>query len=291
MIDCIHGDCLEKMKDIPDGSVDMVLTSPPYDNLRSYNGNNKLWNKTVWKNIIKELYRVVNDGGVVVWVVGDKTINGNETGTSFEQALYFKSVGFNLNDTMIFEKQNPLPTDKRYRYCDCFEYMFVFSKNRNKTFNPLLEKTTTKRTYKSSWGRKNDKLISSVGKTRTTKDFKVKKNIFSYAISKGGATKNNNAFKHPAIFPEKLASDHIISWSNEGDTILDPFMGSGTTGVACVNLNRSFIGIEQDENYYNLGVNRINEHIKNPESKKVKVKKINKKEDPISIDPFEIFFK
>ena len=108
-IKLIQGDCLEKMQDIQDSSIDLTVTSPPYDNLRSYNGNNALWGEHVWKAAIKDLYRVTKDGGVVVWVVGDATIKGSETGTSFKQALWAMECGFRLHDTMIYAKNNYMP--------------------------------------------------------------------------------------------------------------------------------------------------------------------------------------
>jgi len=251
------GDCLERMKEIADGSVDLTVTSPPYDNLRTYN-NSLDWGEHVWKPVLEELFRVTKQGGVVVWVVGDATIKGSETGTSFKQALYAKEVGFNLHDTMIFRKTNGLPTDKKYRYNQSFEFMFIFSKGRNKTFNPLHEPTRTQRKYKSSWGRGiDDKIITLTGATRDTKPTKVRDNIFNYAISSGGSTKSKLAFKHPAIFPEQLANDHIISWSNEGDTVLDCFMGSGTTGKMAALSGRKFIGIEKDAGYFEIACKRI----------------------------------
>ena len=192
---------LETMAKMPDCFVDLTVTSPTYDDLRKYKGYDFDFESTV-----KELYRVTKQGGVVVWVVGDKTINGSETGTSFRQALGFMDTGFNLNDTMIFEKKNPLPTDKKNRYYQCFEYMFVFSKGMPKTFNPLTEPTTgVRKTYKSSWGRNSDdKMIISTGKERTVADTKIKRNIFQYGISLNVATKDKIAFEHPAIFPEAL---------------------------------------------------------------------------------------
>lgn len=259
MIKLMQGDCLERMKEIESGSVDLTVTSPPYDNLRSYNGNNEFWGERVWKEVLKELFRITKEGGVVVWVVGDKTINGSETGTSFKQALYAMDCGFKLNDTMIFRKNNPIPTDKKYRYNQCFEYMFVLTKGRNRTFNAIFEPTRSNRKYKSSWGRGlDDKMILNTGKDRQTKKEKVKDNIFNYSISKGGATKDRQAFKHPAIFPESLANDHILSWSNEGDLVFDPFMGSGTTGKMAKINNRSFIGIELDHDYFEVAKERIN---------------------------------
>ena len=256
-INLLHGDCIEEMAKMDAGSIDLTVTSPPYDNLRTYE-NSLEWNEGIWKRVLKQLYRVTKLGGVVVWVVGDATIKGSETGTSFKQALYAKEVGFNLNDTMIYRKTNGIPTDKRYRYNQCFEFMFILSKGNPDSFNPLREQTRSKRTYKSSWGRaSNGKMILGTGQTRKTAKDKVRDNIFDYAISRGGATKDISAFGHPAIFPEKLACDHITSWSNEGDTVLDPFMGSGTTGLAAKQLGRSFIGIEKVEKYFEIAKARV----------------------------------
>jgi site-specific DNA-methyltransferase (adenine-specific) len=253
-----NGDCLELMKTVPDGSVDLTVTSPPYDNLRTYNGNNDQWGEHVWRDVISNLHRVTTDGGVVVWVVGDATMKGSETGTSFKQALYAKEVGFNLHDTMIYEKDNPPPVGGSNRYYQNFEYMFVWSKGTPKTFNPIM------RTRKNKW---NDKRTERFKGFTRDKDgnFKKKKvsltgevkvsNIFKYVV--GGGNSVEVGTKHPAAFPDKLANDQIISWSNEGDTVLDPFMGSGTTGISAKNLNRSFIGIELDKDYYNIAKGRI----------------------------------
>ncbi len=241
------------MQRMEDGFIDLTVTSPPYDNLRDYNGYH-----FPFEEIARSLYRVTKEGGVVVWVVGDQMVNGSETGTSFRQALYFITTGFRLNDTMIFRKTNPFPTDTRYRYSQCFEFMFIFSKGRNITFNALYEPTKSKRKYKSSWGRdSNDKMIGNTGAQKITKSMKIRDNIFDYAISIGGATKNKDAFKHPAIFPEKLAHDHIRSWSNENDVVYDPFMGSGTTAAMCIKLQRQYIGSEISKEYCLLAEKRI----------------------------------
>ena len=245
------GDCLERMKEIPDGSVDLTVTSPPYDNLRTYN-NSLDWGEHVWKPVLQELFRVTKKGGVVVWVVGDATIKGSETGTSFKQALCFKEIGFNLHDTMIYQKNKTHVYDPRqHRYKQSFEYMFVFSKGKPKTFNPIrvdcknAGKINNSSTYYQKDGTKKSRFYK--GKY---KDTKIKDSIW-YFHSGGGRT------GHPAVFPEKLAHDHIISWSNENDTILDPFMGSGTTGIACHELGREFIGIELDEGYFKIAQTRI----------------------------------
>ena len=248
----MQGDCLERMKEIPDGSVDLTVTSPPYDNLRTYNGNNALWGEHVWKAAIKDLFRVTKDGGVVVWVVGDATIKGSETGTSFRQALYAMDCGFRLHDTMIYAKPNfsavgALAT----RYAPVFEFMFVWSKGSVRTFNPIKDRQC-KSVGKVKIGtiRQRDgstKRMSNEGRIQPA--FGQRFNIWEIApqSQKG----------HPAPFPEALARDHIISWSNEGDTIFDPFMGSGTTGKMAKLLNRRFIGIELDQGYFDIAKQRI----------------------------------
>ena len=250
----LQGDCLELMKDIPDGSVDMVITSPPYDNLRSYKGSLD-WGEHIWKPVLSELYRVVKQGGVVVWVVGDSTIKGSETGTSFRQALYAKDVGFNLHDTMIYRKQNPI-TLSHNRYEQEFEYMFVLSKGRPATFNPLkVACKTAGRKYNTKRPQVYDMSAKRHNREEyiVTKTHKIAGNIWNYTI---GTDKKTNT-SHTAPFPLKLAQDHISTWSNEGGVILDPFAGSGTTGVACQNLNRNFILMEQEPEYVEIIKQRL----------------------------------
>lgn len=244
MTDLKLGDCLELMKDISDKSIDLVITSPPYDDLRNYNS------KVDFKAVAQELYRIIKDGGVIVWNVNDKIKNGSKSLTSFRQALLFYEIGFNVNDVMIWKKTNPMPQVKQPRYNQCFEYMFIFSKGKPKTFNPIMvDCKSAGKEYKSTC-----KKITK-GKERTYKEFNINKqkidnNIWEFAVAQ-------NKTKHPAVFPLELPSRHIQSWSNEGDVVLDPFMGSGTTGIACKNLNRNFIGIELDENYFNIAKERI----------------------------------
>ena len=262
MIDIRCGDCLGLMKDIPDNSIDLTVTSPPYDNLRTYNGNIEQWCFEKFQDIAKELFRITKDGGVVVWIVGDATVDGSETGTSFRQALYFKEIGFNLHDTMIWRKTNPMPKVKTKRYFDVFEYMFVFSKGAPKTFNPIMVDC-------KCGGKLYNSTCKNIGgeNGRTRKAFilntqRYKDNIWDISVAQ-------NKTAHTAVFPEKLVEDHILTWSNSGDIVLDPFMGSGTTGVACVNTNRNFIGIELDENYFNIAKNRIEEAQKSAEQIKI----------------------
>jgi DNA modification methylase len=255
----IQGDCLEKMKDIKDGSIDMVLTSPPYDNLRTYNGSLE-WGEHIWKPIIQELFRIVKDGGVVVWVVGDATIKGSETGTSFKQALWAKECGFNLHDTMIYQKTGcAMPSPNRY--LSNFEYMFVFSSGKPKTYNLIEDR---KNRFPERWG-KGRKVRKKDGSWSYRENYKAKEygrrfNIWKYNNGgQGYGSSDKFANEHPATFPEQLAHDHIISWSNEGDIILDPMAGSGTVGKMAKQLNRNCILIEKDPKYFKIAEKRINE--------------------------------
>ena len=240
--------CLETMAKMPDGFVDLTVTSPPYDNLRTYNGFS--WD---FEATAKELYRVTKRGGVVVWVVGDATVKGSETGTSFRQALHFMDCGFNLHDTMIYRKLNPIPLTHN-RYEQAFEYMFIFSKGKPNTFNPIKIPCKTAGTV---YNIKRPKAISEASKRDrdeiiTTNNTKYKDNIFEYYVGKKQGTQT-----HPAPFPEELAQDHIISWSNEGDLVYDPFMGSGTTAKMAMLNNRNYIGSEISKEYCEIAEQRI----------------------------------
>jgi len=247
----MQGDCLERMKEIPDNSIDLTVTSPPYDNLRTYNGNNALWGEHVWKAVIAELYRVTAEGGVVVWVVADATIKGSETGTSFKQALHAMECGFRLHDTMIWNKPNPIPRTHS-RYEQAFEYMFVLSKGKPAVWSPV--KVPSKLAGKPRTGTMQHDasgVRSPKHKGGECAALKVPGNVWLAA----GESKTS----HPAPFPEKIAHDHIISWSAEGDTVFDPFMGSGTTGKMAAQLGRNFIGIELDADYFAIAEKRIQE--------------------------------
>lgn len=247
----IHGDCRDVLQDLinNDVSVDLTVTSPPYDDLRNYN-NSLEWDFDIFKEVAGLLYEITTIGGVVVWVVNDKTDKGSETGTSFKQALYFKEIGFRLHDTMIYRKKNPIPLNHN-RYEQGFEYMFVLSKGKPKTFNPIKVPCKLSGKVHSSTYYKTDDDKLTKGTDYITKSDKIHVNIFEYAV--GGGT---GKYKHPAMFPLDLAKDCIISWSNGRDVVLDPFMGSGTVGVACRELNRNFIGIEKVEKYYNIAKKR-----------------------------------
>lgn len=241
-------DCLETMKCMPDNFVDCIITSPPYDDLKKYNGF-----VFDFKAIAKELYRIIKEGCVLVWIVNDRIKDGSETGTSFRQALYFKEVGFNLHNTMIWNKTNPMPQIQYNRYSDSFEYMFILSKGKVRNFNPILidcKDAGNNYNYTAKHPSEN--------KERVKKDFVINNkkklsNVWNVAVSKSQA-------EHPAIFPQKLIDKHIISWSNKNYLIYDCFMGSGTTALSCIKYNRNFIGSEISKEYCDAAMKRIEQH-------------------------------
>ena len=262
MYDILNGDCLDVMKNIKSNSIDLTVTSPPYDNLRTYKGNIEQWNFDKFKSIADELYRITKHGGVIVWVVNDATVKGSETGTSFKQALYFMEIGFNLHDTMIYRKKNPTPM-RGNRYQNCFEYMFVFSKGKPNIFNPIMVEKKYMENRKSKQYNKKANGEQIVREYKANSNMKPMDNIWEYSVGLYNSTSDKIAFNHPAVFPERLAADHILSWSNEGDLVFDPFTGSGTTGKMAVLNNRNFLGIELDEAYMEIAKERIENAINN----------------------------
>ena len=253
--------CLDTMAKMPNNFIDLTVTSPPYDNLRTYKGF-----KFDWKAIIKELYRVTKEGGVVVWVVGDATIKGSETGTSFKQALHAIDCGFRLHDTMIYEK-HAMKFPESVRYHQKFEYMFIFSKGKPNNFNPLKQKLTERsiaekrRIINSGKKKIKQRINDDIKETKHYyKDIEYmnKYNIWKYNNATSNCGNNDKlAYKHPAIFPEKLANDHIISWSNENDLVYDCFMGSGTTAKMAIVNNREWIGSEMSSEYCDIVHERL----------------------------------
>ncbi len=243
----ITGDCAAVMATFEPDSIDLTVTSPPYDNLRKYNGYH-----FDFEAIAAQLWRVTKPGGVVVWGVADATINGSETGTSFRQALHFMGLGFNMHDTMIYAKENIGMYDPRNgRYKSAHEYMFVFSKGTVLTYNPIKDRPTATpgRNLDRAHGRKpSGELRRSHMPPVLTGEFQDRFNIWHYRIGNNLSAKDT-ALKHPGAFPEALARDHIISWSNPGDVVLDPMCGSGTTGKQAVLLGRRFIGIDISAEY------------------------------------------
>lgn len=259
MLSCNHiyqGNCLDFLRQIDDLSVDLTITSPPYDNMRQYEGYS-----FDFESIAREIYRVTKDGGVLVWVVGDETENFSESLTSFKQAIFMREqCGFNLLDTMIYRKNGgPSPYPGIMRYAPWFEFMFVFSKGKPKTFNPIKDKPT-----KSGGGiinsgntaRQKDGTTKYVG-DYVTESFTTRDNVWTYDVGKGKDTKDAIALDHPARFPEMLAYDHIISWSNENDLVMDPFCGSGTTCKMAKISKRKYIGMDLSKKYCDIARQRI----------------------------------
>lgn len=260
-----HGDAREVLPTLE--PVDLTVTSPPYDNLRQYGGHG-----FEFQPIAEGLYKATKTGGVLVWVVGDQTIDGSETGSSFRQCLAFKDIGFRIHDTMIYQKDG-LSFPETNRYYPSFEYMFILTKGAPLTVHLLADrKNTTAHTLKRSTQREADGSIRrhhGFGQ-HVSPALSVRKNIWSYGVGFMKSAKDAYIFKHPAIFPEALASDHIQSWSNPGDTVLDPFMGSGTTLRAAKDLNRKAIGIEIEEKYCEIAAKRMSQSVLDFGSKPVK---------------------
>jgi site-specific DNA-methyltransferase (adenine-specific) len=241
-------DCVEFMASMPGECVDLVVTSPPYDNLRNYKGYS-----FEFERIAEKLFYVLKEGGVVVWVVGDK-INGGNSLTSFRQGIFFQEIGFNMHDVMIYQKKNT-PFMRSNAYTNAYEFMFVLSKGKPKTFNPLKEKTVRSGFEMVVFNKGADGVNKKTLKELKTE--KTKTNIWEYAVGLGGTTSDKIAFKHPAIFPEKLASDHIYSWSNEGDLVFDPMCGSGTTCKMAYLSKRKYLGVDISEEYIRIAEVRI----------------------------------
>ena len=243
------GDNTSLIKEIKSNEIDLTITSPPYDSLRTYDGYS--WN---YQELIKELYRVTKIGGVVVWIIADATINGSETGSSFKQALYFIECGFNLHDTMIWKKDTcGMPS--KVRYGQSFEYMFIFTKGKLKTFNPIKDRVNKYAgskihgTYRDKMGKLHKRSGDWIN--HTIPEMGARFNVWEIS------TEKNNKTGHPAIFPCSLAKDHIVTWSNPGDIVLDPFMGSGTVALACKETDRNYIGFEISSDYVKIANDRI----------------------------------
>lgn len=247
-----NDDCQNILGNFKKESINLVVTSPPYDDLRTYEDTCK-WNFSIFKNIANELYVLMKNGGVIVWIVNDATINGSETCTSFKQVLYFKKIGFNVYDTMIWEKPYPSLTNSKIRYGNVFEYMFILSKGNLKTFNAIKDRKNIYAGTKSHGNHRNKDGSTSKNKESIIATYGARYNIWK--ISQASSSSERTG--HPAQFPLQLAKDHILSWSNKDDIVLDPFMGSGSTGVACMQLHRRFIGIEKEQKYFKICVKRI----------------------------------
>jgi site-specific DNA-methyltransferase (adenine-specific) len=250
-INIYNNNCLDYLKILPDNSIKFTLTSPPYDDIRDYNGYS-----FPFEDIAKELWRTTKVGGVIAWNVADATVKGSETGTSMRQALYFMSLGFRLHDTMIYAKKNPMPAGvSSKRYHQAWEYIFILSKDAPETFNPIMVKAKFGHLEANMKHRGKDGEIKYT-KTKRNEFTKVR-NIFEYSIGGGHSTKDKVAFGHPALMPEQLAHDMITTWTDEGDAVFDPFTGAGTTAKMCLLSNRKFHGTELSLEYCELIQTRI----------------------------------
>jgi len=255
--------CIDGMQQMDEESVDLVVTSPPYDDLRTYNDSSK-WDHNVFKQVADEIARVLKPGGVIMWNVNDATVKGSETGSSFRQCLYFMDAhGLRLHDTMIYEKTGTAFASgpNSVRYTQIFEYCFILSKGKPKTINLIQDKKNAWAGY-TSFGnaktRKKDGTMHDPGKkSKEIREWGVRTNIWKIKNSGGFGQSSKASYKHPATMPEELARGHVLSWSNENDLILDPFMGAGTTAQVCLEENRNFIGFEIDDTYHQMCVDRI----------------------------------
>jgi len=246
-----NADCLDYLRTLPDESLKFIITSPPYDDLRNYNGYS-----FDFENVARELSRVLADGGVIIWNVSDATVGGSETGTSMRQALFFMSCGLRLHDTMIYEKQNPMPASRSSkRYHQAWEYIFCFSKGTPETFNPFMVPAKYGHVEANMKHRGKDGKLEYV-KTKRNSHTKIR-NIFTYTVGGGHSTSDKEAYGHPALMPEKLAEDQILTWTNPRDTVFDPFNGAGTSGKMAVKNGRHYIGTEISPGYCDLSVTRI----------------------------------
>jgi DNA modification methylase len=250
----LTGDARDVLATLPAGGIDLTVTSPPYDGLRTYNGYS-----FDFETIAAELFRVTKPGGVVVWVVGDATVKGSETGTSFRQALHFKDVcGFNLHDTMIYSKGAAGGAKGSYRtYGQSFEYMFVLSKGVPNSINLIKDRKNKWGGTRASYGGRREDGSLRRANRMSVAEVGRRLNVWDIPSGFMKSTPDKTAYQHPAIFPEQLAADHIASWSNPGDTVLDPFLGSGTTGKMAALAGRKFIGIEISPEYAELARERL----------------------------------
>ncbi len=252
-----NDDCIKFMKKLPDNCIDLTVTSPPYDDLRDYE-NKLVWDYATFRKVARELYRITKKGGVVVWVIGDKTDKGNKSLTSFKHALYFQKIGFNIYDVIIYEKSGAGPPHPN-RYFNSFEYMFVMSKGKPKNINLLKDKKNScagMSTFGDITRREKDGSLTNKGK-KVINEYGVRTNIWKYNNGKGFSSKDKIAYEHPAIFPEKLVEDHIKSWSNPGDIVFDPFGGSGTTAKVSIELDRQWIYVEKVAKYCDVAKRRL----------------------------------
>lgn len=250
-------DSTEAIKSVKDDSIHLIITSPPYDDIYDYDKLNS------FETLAREFYRILVPGGVVVWVIGDQFVKGSRTLTSHKQAIYFKEVvGFKVYDVMIYQKHN-FSNPMKKRYHNIYEFMYIFSKGWPRVFNPIKDRKN-KYAGQTCWGRNTYRLkdgtLGERGKP-VNAEYGMRYNIWKINSGRGFTTKDDIAHKHPAIFPEALVRDHIISWTNVGDVVFDPLAGSGTVGKVAHVLDRKFLLFEINQEYHdNIIVPRLKEY-------------------------------
>jgi site-specific DNA-methyltransferase (adenine-specific) len=245
----ICGDNATVMATFPDACIDLVVTSPPYDDLRKYGGHS--WD---FPAVARELTRILKPGGVIVWVVGDATVDGSETLTSMRQAIHFRDVcGLKVWDTMIYRTNKPPQSGRRYD--PCWEFMFCLSRGVPSVFNGLREPTLAPGVMNSGGMRRTDAKMKPRTRIGRTGDDRLRENI--WYLPRSPASGDSYRLEHPATFPDELSADHILSWSNPGDVVLDPFAGSGTTLKMAKEHGRRWIGIEVNPAYVEICRKRV----------------------------------
>jgi DNA modification methylase len=265
----ICGDNVTVLKTFPDACVDLVVTSPPYDSLRVAAGYQNGFDLV---DLCNQLLRVIKPGGMVVWVVADQTVNGARTGTSYKQALHFMSHGFQLFDDIVYLKSGTNFPSKS-RYTNTWEHMFCFSKGMPSTINLI---TDSPRKWLGSWAKTTNRKKDGTLGASTAKNcgegskgkasfegeygYKARTNVWNITNGKGFAHPDPGgdlAYAHSATYPLQLAHDHIVSWTNPGDVVLDPFNGAGTTCVAAKMTGRTYVGIDSSPEYCALATKRL----------------------------------
>ena len=249
----INCDCLDGMRQLPDECIPMVLTSCPYDNIREYGGNT--FN---FEPIAAELYRITMPGGVVVWIVQDQVKDGGFTGSSFRQALHFQELGFALHNTIIMRAINGrLP--QRVRYTPQSHFAFVFSKGRPRYVNLIRDRRNKYAGHrKKHWFARQKNGTKTRGKSgKVVPPFGERGDVWTYVVGRNHTTKDKEAFEHPALMAEAMATDHILSWSRPGDLVFDPMCGSGTTCKMALIHNRRYLGMEIHKDYWEIAVRRL----------------------------------
>ncbi len=253
----ICGDCVEVLKSIPDNSIDLVVTSPPYDGIRKYNGFSFNLHSTG-----KELFRVLKDGGIIAMVIQDQTKNFGKSLTSFKTIIdWCENVGFKLFETIIYKKHGAEGAWWTKRFRVDHEYIPIFLKGeRPAYFNKEPLKIPSKHGGKTMTGcatrLTNGKTLKS--KRVFINPMKCRGTLWDYTTCGDGTRLKH---QHPATFPDKIPVDFIRCFCPKNGIVLDPFIGSGTTALAAIQLNRNYIGIDISKEYCELAKKRIREEI------------------------------